>query len=156
MDNLEAGKDVVRAPRSGTAHSLVGDFVTEIERIIALLGTQRFLRISLFRFKIDGLPSAAAVELVDEALKPHGVTGALPDGSVGFLYLGPRGKGLVADLALVHHISERLRGEIQRLTPFHEMRLTSVLASHRWADEVIDACDLIESLHRPTVESQAC
>ena len=129
------------------------ELVSEIERIIGLLGKQRFLRLSLFRFQIDGMSATAAKTLVSRALKPQGIVGVLPDGAIGFLYLGPRGKGMVADLALVHHIRERVRAEIHRQSPFNEMRLTSMVVAHRWADEVIDAYDLVDALHPQTVES---
>lgn len=129
------------------------DFVSDIERIIGLLGKQRFLRLTLLRFQIEGLPQSAAVDLVTHALKPQGIVGTLPDGSVGFLYLGPRGKGMVADLALVHHIRQQLCREIRRQSPFNELRLASVSVAHCWADEVIDAQDLVDALHQPNVES---
>jgi hypothetical protein len=136
-----------------TSGPLTHELVPEIERIIGLLGKQRFLRLSLFRFQIDGLSPTAAMNLVTRALKPQGVVGVLPDGAIGFLYLGPRGKGMVADLALVHHIRERVRAEIHRQSPFNEMRLTSLLVAHRWADEVIDAYDLVDALHQQNTES---
>ena len=142
---------------SFTGSPLNADFVSEMGRIIGLLGKQRFLRLSLLRFHIEGVSKTVAVTLVTRALKPQGIVGALPDGSIGFLYLGPRGKGMVADLALVHHIRERLRNEILRQSPFNEMRLAAVSVAHRWADEVIDAYDLVDALHQPSVESaQAC
>jgi len=128
------------------------ELVSEIERIIGLLGKQRFLRLSLFRFQIDGISVTTAKTLMTRALKPQGIVGVLPDGAIGFLYLGPRGKGMVADLALVHHIRERVCAEIHRQSPFNEMRLSSVLVAHRWADEVIDAYDLVDALHLQSVE----
>lgn len=133
--------------------AFVPELVSEIERIIGLLGKQRFLRLSLFRFEIDGMSAAAVQTMMARALKPQGLVGALPDGSIGFLYLGPRGKGMVADLALVHHIRERVRAEIHRQSPFNEMRLTSMQVAHRWADEVIDAFDLVDALHLQAVEA---
>lgn len=133
------------------------DFVSEVERIISLLGKQRFMRLSLLSFQIEGLSRTAAVNLVDRALKQQGNVGLLPDGSVGYLYLGPRGKGMVADLALVHHIHQQLRQEIRRQPSFKEVRLAQLLVAHRWADEVIDAQDLVDGLYRPSLESlQAC
>ncbi len=133
--------------------SFIPELVSEIERIIGLLGKQRFLRLSLFQFQIEGISAAAVQTMVARVLKPQGIVGALPDGSIGFLYLGPRGKGMVADLALVHHIGERVRAEIQRQSPFNEMRLVSMQVAHRWADEVIDAFDLVDALHLQAVES---
>lgn len=127
--------------------TFVPELVSEIERIIGLLGKQRFLRLSLFRFQIDGMSATAVQTMMVRALKPQGIVGALPDGSIGFLYLGPRGKGMVADLALVHHIRERVRAEIHRQSPFNEMRLTSMQVTHRWADEVIDAFDLLDTMN---------
>ena len=133
------------------------DFVSEVERIISLLGKQRFMRLSLLSFQIEGLSRSAAVNLVDRALKQQGNVGLLPDGNVGYLYLGPRGKGMVADLALVHHIHQQLRQEIRRQPSFKEVRLAQLLVAHRWADEVIDAQDLVDGLYRPSLESlQAC
>ena len=133
------------------------EFVSDIERIIGLLGKQRFMRLSLLSFQIEGLSQSAAVNLVDRALNQQGNVGLLPDGSVGFLYLGPRGKGMVADLALVHHIHHQLRTEIRRQSSFNEVRLANLSVAHRWADEVIDAQDLVDALYRPSIESlQAC
>lgn len=133
------------------------DFVSEVERIISLLGKQRFMRLSLLSFQIEGLSPSAAVNLVERALKQQGDVGLLPDGSVGYLYMGPRGKGMVADLALVHHIHQQLRQEIRRQPSFKEVRLAKLAVAHRWADEVIDAQDLVDALHRPSLESlQAC
>lgn len=133
--------------------SFIPELVSEIERIIGLLGKQRFLRLSLFQFQIEGISAAAVQTMMARALKPQGIVGALPDGSIGFLYLGPRGKGMVADLALVHHIGERVRAEIHRQSPFNEMRLASMHVAHRWADEVIDAFDLVDALYLQAVES---
>lgn len=133
------------------------DFVSEVERIISLLGKQRFMRLSLLSFQIEGLSPSAAVNLVERALKQQGDVGLLPDGSVGYLYMGPRGKGMVADLALVHHIHQQLRREIRRQPSFKEVRLANFSVAHRWADEVIDAQDLVDALYRPSLESlQAC
>lgn len=122
----------------------------ELERVSGLLGAQRLLRLSLFRFEIDGASSVAAVQLVERALKPHGLVGALPDGSVGFLYLGPRGNRAVADLALVHHIRELLRGELRRQSAFYPVKLAAMNVMHLWADEIIDPYDLVEALCQPT------
>jgi hypothetical protein len=144
-----------RSALEGASQTMAAGFMAEIERIIGLLGTQRLLRLSLFRFELHGLPQAAAVNLVDRALKPHGLVGALPDGGVGFLYLAPRGKRNVADLALVHHITERLRIEIYRNAPFTDVRLISNTVAHRWADEVVDAYDLVDGLRHPIVETKA-
>lgn len=129
------------------------EFLSAIERIIGLFGRQRFMRLSLLRFQIEGLTQSSAVNLVTRALKSQGIVGGLPDGSVGFLFLGPRGKGMVADLALVHHIRQQVSNEIRRQSPFNELRLASVSVAHCWADEVIDAQDLVDALHQPNVES---
>ena len=154
---LAIGQDAVRnrsqLSETFAGGSFVPELVSEIERIIGLLGKQRFLRLSLFRFQIDGMSAAAVQTMMARTLKPQGIVGALPDGSIGFLYLGPRGKGMVADLALVHHIRERVRAEIHRQSPFNEMQLTSMQVAHRWADEVIDAIDLVDTLHLQAMES---
>lgn len=139
----------------GASQTMAAGFMAEIERIIGLLGTQRLLRLSLFSFELDGLPQAAAVKLVDRALKPHGLVGALPDGRVGFLYLGPRCTRNVADLALVHHMTERLRIEIYRHARFNDVSLMSSIVVHRWADEVVDAYDLVDGLRQPVLETKA-
>ncbi len=144
-----------RRALEGASQTMAAGFMAEVERIIGLLGTQRLLRLSLFRFELYGLPQAAAVKLVDRALKPHGLVGALPDGHVGFLYLGPRGERKVADLALVHHITERLRIEIYRRAPLNDVSLISSTVVHRWADEVVDVYDLVDGLRGPTVEAKA-
>lgn len=144
-----------RRALEGASHTMAAGFMAEIERIIGLLGTQRLLRLSLFRFELDGLPQAAAVKLVDRALKPHGLVGALPDGGIGFLYLGARGKRNVADLALVHHMTERLRIEIYRHAQFNGVSLISSAVVHRWADEVVDAYDLVDGLRQPSVATKA-
>jgi hypothetical protein len=148
---------IVEARRvlEGASQTMAAGFMTEVERIIGLLGTQRLLRLSLFCFELDGLPQAAAVKLVDRALKPHGLVGALPDGRVGFLYLGPRGKRNVADLALVHHITERLRIEIYRQTQINDVSLVSSTVVHRWADEVVDVYDLVDGLRQPILATKA-
>ena len=155
MENKLHAIAQARRALGGASQALAAGFMADIERIIGLLGTQRLLRLSLFRFELEGLSQAAAVTLADRALKPHGLVGALPDGSVGFLYLGPRGKRNVADLALVHHITERLRIEIYRHAPFKDVRLISSTVAHRWADEVVDAYDLVDGLRQPVVETKA-
>lgn len=128
----------------------VADFTANIDRIIGLLGKQRLVRLSLFRFRINGLSSSDGLDLTTRALRSQGLVGLLPDQRIGFLYIGPRGKGMVADLALVHHIRSRLTREMQRFAPFDEPRLASVAVAHRWADEVGDAGDLMDALHQQT------
>jgi hypothetical protein len=155
MDHVYAIAEARRVPYGFAQRLRAVDLMAEIDHIIGLLGAQRSLRLSLFRFEITGVSSSAAVMLVDRALKPHGLVGTLPDGNVGFLYLGPRHDRAVADLALVHHIGERLRREIQRQAPFTDVRLVAKSVVHRWADEVTDAHDLIEALDSPALESRA-
>jgi hypothetical protein len=157
MENLYAIAGAGRAPRSVAQGAKPVDLISEIEHVIGLVGAQRSLRLSLFRFEIAGISQAAAVMLVTRALKSQGLVGPLPDGNVGFLYLGPRLDRAVADLALVHHISERLRKEMQRQAPFTDVTLVSKSVVHRWADEVTDAYDLIEALDTQGLESRkAC
>ena len=136
-----------------TGPASTGDFVAAVERIIGLFGKQRFMRLSLLCFQIEGLPQAAAVTLVTRALRSQGIVGALSNGSVGFLYLGPRGKGMVADLALVHHIRQQVRDEVHRRSSFNSLHLVSMSVAHCWADEVVDAQDLVDALHQPRLES---
>jgi len=155
MDHLHAMTGAQRAPFGLAQRPKAIDLIAEIDHIIGLLGAQRSLRLSLFRFEITGVSSSAAVMLVERALKPHGMGGTLPDGNVGFLYLGPRLDRAVADLALVHHIGERLRREIHRQAPFTDVRLVGKSVVHRWADEVTDAHDLVEALDSPALESRA-
>lgn len=131
-----------------------GDFVSAVDRIIGLLGKQRFMRLSLFRIQLEGLPQAAAVTLVSRALKTQGIVGALSDGGVGFLFLGLRGKGMVADLALVHHIRQQLHDDIRRQSLFSPLRLASMSVAHCWADEVIDTRDFLDALQQPHFESR--
>lgn len=155
MDHVHAMTEAQRVPFGLAQRPKTIDLMSEIDRIIGLLGAQRSLRLSLFRFEISGVSSSAAVMLVDRALKPHGLVGTLPDGNVGFLYLGPRLDRAVADLALVHHIGERLRREIQRQAPFTDVRLVGKSVVHRWTDQVTDAHDLVEALDAPALESRA-
>ena len=155
MDHLHAMTGAQRAPFGLAQRPKAIDLIAEIDHIIGLLGAQRSLRLSLFRFEITGVSSSAAVMLVERALKPHGMVGTLPDGNVGFLYLGPRLDRAVADLALVHHIGERLRREIHRQAPFTDVRLVGKSVVHRWADEVTDAHDLVEALDSPALEARA-
>lgn len=156
MEKLFAAAEVLDAPRGGSK-SPGANFMPELERVSGLLGAQRLVRLSLFRFEVDGLCAAAAVQLVERALKPHGLVGALPDGSVGFLYLGPRGNRAVADLALVHHIRELLYGELRHQAVFNPVQLASMNVFHLWADEIVDPYDLVEALCQPSVEPlRAC
>ena len=134
-----------------------GDFVSAVDRIIGLLGKQRFMRLTLFRIQLEGLPQSAAVTMVSRALKTQGIVGTLPDGGVGFLFLGLRGKGMVADLALVHHIRQQLHDEIHRQSLFSPLRLSSLSVAHCWADEMVDAQDFLDVLQQPHLESlRAC
>ena len=130
-----------------------GDFVSSVDRVIDLFGKQRFMRLTLFRIQLEDLPQSAAVPLVSRALKTQGIVGALDDGGVGFLFLGLRGKGMVADLALVHHVRQQLQDEIQRQSLFSPLRLASLSVAHCWADEVIDTQDLLDALQQPHFES---
>lgn len=149
-----ATAEAIGAPQQGTIQpSLVSDFMSEFGRVVDLLGAQRLIRLSLFRFELEGLSSVAAVQAVEHALKAHGLVGALPDGSVGFLYLGPRGHRAVADLALVHHIRELVQSELRYRSIFNPVRLRSMDVVHRWADEIVDPYDLVEALNQPSVES---
>jgi hypothetical protein len=153
MDDERHAMVEARRAFGGAGQTVASGFMGEIGRIIDLLGTQRLLRLSLFCFEIEGLPQEAAVKLVDRALKSHGLVGLLPDGRVGFLYLGPRGKRNVADLALVHHITERVRIEIYRQTRINAVSLVSSTVVHRWADEVVDAYDLVDGLRQPMTKA---
>ncbi len=88
MNHLHAMTEAQRAPFGLAQRPKAIDLMAEIDHVIGLLGAQRSLRLSLFRFEITGVSSSAAVMLVERALKPHGMVGTLPDGNVGFLYLG--------------------------------------------------------------------
>lgn len=158
MKKLYATAEALGVSQEAMGHpSPSAGFMSELERVSGLLGAQRLVRLSLFRFEVSGLSTAAAVQVVERALQSHGLVGALPDGSVGFLYLGPRGNRAVADLALVHHIRELLRVELRHQALFNPVQLTSMNVAHLWADEIVDPYDLVESLCQPTVEPlRAC
>lgn len=151
--SFDSGIGERHRPVAWSSVAPMGGFVSAVDRIVGLLGKQRFMRLSLFGIQLEGLPQSAAVILVSRALKTQGIVGALSDGGVGFLFLGLRGKGMVADLALVHHIRQQLYNEIQRQSLFSPLRLASLSVAHCWADEVVDARDFLDALSQPHLES---
>ena len=119
-----------------------GAFLQEVERTVVLLSGQRFLRISLFRFRFVGVTAAEIGVGVPQALMSLGMVGLLPDGSLGFLYIAPR-PSAQDDLAVERAIAERLNRTLAIAAP-SAARLLSVTAAHRWAYEIADADDLID------------
>jgi len=119
-----------------------GAFLPEVERTVALLSGQRFLRISLFRFQFVGVSAAEIGVGVPQALMSLGMVGLLPDGSMGLLYVAPR-PSAQDDLAVERAVTEKLNRTLAVAAP-SDARLLSVIAAHRWADEITDADDLID------------
>lgn len=144
MTELYSGDESAMA--AGGQAELATGFLNELRRASFLLRAQRQLRVSLFRFHVTGLPLPTAMHIVEHSLKPQGFVGVLPDGAIGFLYLGPRGNRAVADLALVHHIRALVQGELRRQVCFSPVMLAGFNVLHVWADEIIDPSDLIDRL----------
>lgn len=136
-----------------TSMTSSADFHWQIERIIGLLSGQHFLRLSLFRIELTGDAFGSSLAKADRALRSHGLVGELPDGSIGFLYLGPRAKGQGADLTLERHVAERLHQELSRGSADTHVRVLSV--AHRWADEVSGADDLLDAVALATIMRKA-
>lgn len=114
----------------------------QLERTIALLAGQHFLRISLFRLDFSGVAACRLGSRVREALQPLGMICTLPDGSLGLLYVGPRA-GEQDDMALERTMAEKINRLMARVAP-SEARLASITAAHRWADEIDGADELID------------
>jgi len=117
-------------------------FLRQIERSIALLGGQHFLRVSLFRLEFVGAAATGVGARARQALGPLGMVGDLPDGSLGLLFVGPRPAGQ-DDLAVERMVADKLNQALT-LAPPSAARLLSVTAAHRWADEIDGADDLID------------
>jgi len=119
-----------------------GRFLQQVERNIALLSSQRFLRISLFRFQFVGVTALEIGARVRQALTSLGMVGLLPDGSLGLLYVAPR-PSVREDLAVERAVADKINRILAVAAP-SEARLLSVTAAHRWADEIADADDMID------------
>ncbi len=132
------------ADESGAFQGSIGDtaFLAQIERSIALLAGQHFLRISLFRLEFVGVAAAEIGPATRQSLAALGMIGALPDGSFGLLIVGPRAPGQ-DDLAIERVVAEKLNHVLTVAAP-SAARLLSVSAAHRWADEIGGAEDLID------------
>jgi hypothetical protein len=117
-------------------------FLDQVERHIALLCGQRFLRISLFRLEFVGVAAAEIGPRARRALRSFGLVGILPDGNLGLLYVGPRPAGQ-EDMDVERVVTDKLNHELARTAP-SDARLLSVTASHRWADEINGAGELID------------
>lgn len=118
-----------------------GAFLAQVERNIALLGGQRFLRISLFRFEFVGVAAAEIGARVRQALASFGMVGLLPDGSLGLFYVAPR-PSAQEDLAVERSVTDKLNRVLALSAP-SDARILSATATHRWADEVGGVDDLI-------------
>ncbi|MFN4283877.1 MAG: hypothetical protein ACK4NA_14665 [Alphaproteobacteria bacterium] len=115
-------------------------FLRQIERSIALLGGQHFLRISLFRLQFVGAADIGA--RARQALATLGMIGELPDGSLGLLFVGPRAAGQ-DDLAVERMVADKLNQALAQAAP-SAARLLSLTAAHRFADEIGGVDDLID------------
>lgn len=132
------------AVESGASKASFGDgtFLRQVERNIALLGGQRFLRISLFRFEFVGVTAAEIGSRVRHALASLGMVGLLPDGSLGLFYVSPR-PSAQEDLAVERSMADKIN-RILALNAPSDARIQSVTAAHRWADEVGGVDELID------------
>lgn len=117
-------------------------FLEQVERNIALLASQRFLRISLFRFQFVGVSATEIGGPVRQALASLGLVGLLPDGSLGLLFVAPR-QSVKEDLAVERSVTDKINCILTVIAP-SAARILSVKAAHRWADEIADADDLID------------
>lgn len=118
------------------------DYLQQIERSIALLAGQHSLRISLFRLEFVGIAAHELGARARQSLAGLGLIGALPDGSLGLLYMGARPSGQ-EDLSVERVIAEKVNLTLAQAAP-SSARLLSVTAAHRWADEIADAEELID------------
>jgi hypothetical protein len=134
------------AVASGASKASLGDgtFLRQVERNVALLGGQRFLRISLFRFEFVGIAAGEIGIRVRLALASLGMVGLLPDGSLGLLYVAPR-PSVQEDLAVERSVADKVNRTLAVAAP-SDARLLSVTAAHRWADEIGGADDLIDEV----------
>lgn len=117
-------------------------FLRQVERSIALLGGQHFLRVSLFRLAFVGVGAAEIGPRARQALAALGMIGDLPDGSLGLLFVGPRAAGQ-DDLAVERMVADKLNRALASSAP-SAARLLSLTAAHRFADEIGGADDLID------------
>lgn len=140
VHSLPAIDPVVSVP---AAFLLEGeDYLQQIERSIGLLAGQHSLRISLFRLEFVGIAARDIGQRARQSLAALGLIGALPDGSLGLLYMGARASGQ-EDLSVERAVAERVNAALAFAAP-SGARLLSVTAAHRWADEIADAEDLID------------
>lgn len=119
-------------------------FLQQIERNIALLNGQRFLRISLFRFQFVGGTAAQVGARARQALSTLGLVGLLPDGSLGLLYVAPR-PSAYEDLVVERAVIDKVNRILATSAP-SEARILSAVAAHRWTDEIADADALIDEV----------
>lgn len=138
VERPSADEPISRATAAAEADA----FLRQIERSIALLSGQHFLRVSLFRLAFVGGGAAMIGARAQQALGALGLVGQLPDGALGLLFVGPRPAGR-DDLAVERMVADRLN-QVQTLATPSAARLLSITAAHRWADEIDGTDDLID------------
>ncbi len=119
----------------------------EIQQTLRTLGSAR-LPLSLYSVSIRGVPSDTAHAAVRQDLELVGRVGRLADGSVGFLYIGPRAVGERQRRILSDRITRDVRSAMRRWSFGRDTAPVQLRAVHRWSDELSDAEQLIDELLR--------
>ena len=139
-----------RARRLGIEEAVrLPAFGEQADQALRRLGLQH-LRISLFRLGADRRGRRSVASVLDRL---PGYAGRLPDGTIGFLYIGPRPQGPDADRRLTETIEHRLRTDLAARPPQRQPAVTIDLSLHRWSDEIVDATVLLDELGRLPVRS---
>jgi hypothetical protein len=100
--------------------------------------------VALFAIGPAELAMGTPARLIAEALAPLGVTGALLDNRIGFLYLGPLVRA--GEVSFLTNLRRRIAETLESSGWGVAARAIDIAPHFGWTDEVTSADDLVQSL----------
>jgi len=119
-----------------------GEFAAEIARMLRPLRAMH-LRVSLYSLRFRGQPGRLACNWAGGALRRYGPVGALPDGRIGMLYVGPKVPGDDSGDELSDLLSTRVRDVLLARGIRLRSGAVQLMVTHRWSDEITDPGELL-------------
>lgn len=140
--------DMPLDPGSGTA------FMAEAATILAPLRGAR-IPLTLMSLQSHQVAPRILFAAAQRALGIQGLIDWLPDGSIGFLYIGPHAGPAGRGAALAARAARDLARELVVALPGHRMDL-SIRSVGLLSDEVADPVQLVEALRNPDAIDLFC
>ena len=121
------------------------DFARHVRSVLWHLGAVH-LRVSAFCLRMAGAEKGAAPVAASILEQLSGYAGLLPDGSIGFLYIGPRPQNSESDPLVAESMEARLKAALAQGISGSVRRVRVERSVHGWTDEISTAEDLAGTL----------